>query len=284
MSTSKQKSSRELTGRAFRWLAAGAGVALLGALVSCSTVTRTVVVPPNIPGATFVGSKACAECHEDLYNEFMRTATHARLMAKGTNAINMGCESCHGPGSIHVETGGERKPNYAPGRPHVLSGVRRQTIINPRRSAENCYDCHLDKRGQFESPYHHPVPEGKMSCGDCHDPHKGPAVKGGGAALLSESATCEKCHTAQKGPYVFEHEAMREGCTTCHDPHGSVNAKMLVARNQNLCLKCHFQQVVPGKILIGGYDHKTSLQQGTCWTAGCHEAVHGSRVNSSLRF
>jgi hypothetical protein len=26
------------------------------------------------------------------------------------------------------------------------------------------------------------------------------------------------------------------------------------------------------------------LSQGTCWTAGCHEAVHGSRVNSSLRF
>jgi hypothetical protein len=26
------------------------------------------------------------------------------------------------------------------------------------------------------------------------------------------------------------------------------------------------------------------VQQGTCWTAGCHEAVHGSRVNSSLRY
>jgi hypothetical protein len=26
------------------------------------------------------------------------------------------------------------------------------------------------------------------------------------------------------------------------------------------------------------------IQQGTCWTAGCHEAVHGSRVDSSLRF
>ena len=26
------------------------------------------------------------------------------------------------------------------------------------------------------------------------------------------------------------------------------------------------------------------VQRGTCWTAGCHEAVHGSHVNSSLRF
>jgi hypothetical protein len=60
---------------------------------------------------------------------------------------------------------------------------------------------------------------------------------------------------------------------------------MLTERNNNLCLKCHFQQVKPGgAILIGGSDHTARLQRGTCWTAGCHEAVHGSRVNSSLRF
>jgi hypothetical protein len=23
---------------------------------------------------------------------------------------------------------------------------------------------------------------------------------------------------------------------------------------------------------------------GTCWSAGCHEAVHGSQVSSSLRY
>jgi predicted CXXCH cytochrome family protein len=77
---------------------------------------------------------------------------------------------------------------------------------------------------------------------------------------------------------------MREGCTTCHGVHGTVNAKMLNVRDANLCLKCHFQQVQGGTIRIGGVNHTTSLSVGTCWTAGCHEAVHGSRVNSSLRF
>lgn len=265
------------------WLAAGM-VALL--LAACQSVTRTVIVPPRIPGAEYVGTEACSQCHEDITKHF-GTATHARLMTPGPNAINMGCESCHGPASLHVESAGERRTttNYRPGSPRFLSGSQRLTIINPRRNAENCFECHLDKRGQFDLPHHHPVPEHRMSCGDCHDPHRGPATRGGGTAILAANEACLRCHPAQRGPYVFEHEAMREGCITCHDPHGSVNAKLLTARNHSLCLKCHFvEQIDTSKFLIGGVDHRAFMRLGTCWTAGCHEAVHGSRVSPSLRF
>ena len=236
-------------------------------MVSCATISRTVVAPPQIPGAEFAGSKSCAECHEDKVRDF-KFATHARLKAEGANAKNIGCESCHGPGSTHIQSGGAH-----------------QTIINPRKSPDVCFQCHLDKRGEFNLPYHHPVLEGKMSCSDCHDPHKGDAIKGGGTALATEHETCAQCHTVQGGPFVFEHEAIREGCTTCHAVHGSVNQKMLVARDANLCFKCHFQQqTTAGKIFIGGGDHTSRLARGTCWTSGCHEAVHGSQVGSSLRF
>jgi predicted CXXCH cytochrome family protein len=102
---------------------------------------------------------------------------------------------------------------------------------------------------------------------------------------MSENETCAKCHSVQFGPFVFEHEALREGCTTCHQPHGSVNEKMLVTRNATLCLRCHFQQqTATGKIFIGGQDHTTRLSRGACWSAGCHEAVHGSQIGSSMRF
>lgn len=155
----------------------------------------------------------------------------------------------------------------------------------PARAKETvCYTCHMDVRGQFELPSHHPVPEGRMTCILCHPPHKGIAFAGGSTLLRSQEENCLQCHPAQRGPYVFEHEALREGCTTCHTAHGSVNAKLLTVRDSNLCLKCHFQQVKGGDILIGGKRHNESLQQGSCWTAGCHEAVHGSRVNPSLRF
>ena len=259
-------------------------VMLLVAVSSCHTLDETVVVLPHVSGANFIGSKECAQCHDEIYRDF-KTATHARLQAKGTNAINMGCEACHGPGSLHAESGGD-KPipvNYKPGTLRVLPAPQRQAIVHPRPTSENCFECHADIRGKFALPQHHQVPEHRINCSDCHDPHKGSAVKGG-TALLAENENCLRCHASQRGPFVFEHEAMRNGCTVCHDPHGSINQKMLVARNHNLCINCHFQQVRSGRILIGGSDHTIRVQQGTCWTAGCHEAVHGSHVSSSLRF
>lgn len=243
------------------------GAAGAGSFISCSTVQRTVMAPPHIEGATFVGDASCNDCHANITKDF-HTADHARLKAHGPNATEMGCESCHGPGSIHNQTGGARN-----------------TIINPKRDPEACMVCHMDMKARFSAPHHHPIENGKVSCSDCHNPHKGQAIKGGGIALASEADTCMKCHQAQRGPFVFEHEAIREGCTTCHNPHGTVNDKMLVQRNNNLCLKCHFQtQTAGGVIVIGNQDHSSRVMQGTCWSAGCHEAVHGSHVSSSLRF
>lgn len=273
-----------------RWLALpGALMILVAVVISCSTVHRSVVQLPNVPGASYVGSEQCDLCHDDICKDFA-TADHASLMAQGTNALSAGCESCHGPCSLHVESGGDVKPPYtfASGRAQTGSyGAR--LAVEPARSEEMvCYQCHADVRGQFELPDHHPVPEGRMTCTDCHDPHKGSIYKGGGTSLLSLNDSCVRCHPAQQGPFVFEHEAMREGCTTCHNPHGSINATLLVERNANLCLKCHFVQrtvdALGTHLLIGGSDHTARLQEGTCWTAGCHEAVHGSRVNPSLRF
>lgn len=253
-----------------RWRAAHCWLALpLGGLVvvmiGCVTANRIVMAPPQIPGAEFVGSEACLECHEEI-NRIFTTSIHARLQANGANASETGCESCHGPGSLHVESGGAY-----------------HTIINPRKSPTVCFNCHQDKRGQFRLPHAHPVLAGKMSCADCHNPHAGPGFQEQGKDLLGRNGKCLECHTAQRGPFAFEHEALREGCTTCHNPHGTVNAKMLVQRNANLCLKCHYQEA-NSSVLIGGMPHSTFLRTGTCWTAGCHEAVHGSQVNTTLRY
>ncbi len=254
-------------------------------VMSCRTGNRSVVRLPNVPGAEYIGSAECETCHAQIVRDFA-TADHARLIASGTNSINAGCESCHGPSSLHAQSGGDVKTPYGFSSGRLQSGSfgARQGLGRSRDTETLCFQCHTDVRSQFSLPSHHPVAEGKITCADCHPPHKGSSHKGGGTSLLSENESCLRCHAAQRGPYVFEHEAVREGCSSCHHPHGSVNDKLLTVRDANACLKCHFQSATGGRLLIGGSDHTLRAQQGTCWTAGCHEAVHGSRVSPSLRF
>src|SRR3989338_7766255 len=166
---------------------------------------------------------------------------------------------CHGPGSLHVDAGGGRGTH----------------IINPKKDPTACFACHTDKKLQFRLPHHHPVLEGKMSCSDCHSAH-GEDVKPWSATTMEGvNEACAKCHKDQTDPFVWGHEALKEGCTTCHQVHGSINDKMLLARDNNLCLRCHTQTNFP---TIGASSHSSRLTS-TCFSAGCHTAVHGSNFD-----
>jgi predicted CXXCH cytochrome family protein len=251
--------------------APGAAVVVTLFLNSCSTTPAEVAVPLEIPGAHYVGNQACLDCHAEIVREFP-ASPHARVhFESAAMAGETGCESCHGPGSKHIESGGNAK-----------------FIINPGNDPASCFQCHLDVQAGFNLPQHHPVIEGHMSCVQCHDPHGGDIFKPhGGLAMARQDESCSPCHREQTRPFVFEHEALREGCTACHDPHGSINEKMLTESDPNLCLRCHAQVQSPGSsgaILIGNVDHTGFLQVGTCWTAGCHSAIHGSNVDPLLRY
>ena len=211
--------------------------------------------------AEYVGIETCAACHAKEFQEFQHS-THARInIPAGSGA--QGCEMCHGPGSLHAQAGGVGH------------------IINPRKDPSACFACHLDKKAEFRLPYHHPLLEGKMGCTDCHSPH-GEDVRPWSATTLKDiNEACFRCHKEQRGPFVWEHEALREGCTTCHKVHGSIHEKMLLARDSNLCLRCHTQVGFP---TIGKSSHAGRLPQGTCFSAGCHTAVHGSNFDDHLRY
>ena len=250
-------------------LAVGVPASLALLVSSCVTEPGVVIAPLEIPGAHYVGNGACKDCHADLVHKFP-ASPHGRF-DHGTAALagQTGCESCHGPGSKHIESGGSA-----------------QFIINPGQDPSACFKCHLEVQGEFMLPQHHPVIEGHMNCVQCHDPHGADLFKpAGGLAMAQANENCAQCHQDQTRPFVFEHDALREGCVTCHNPHGSINQKLLVASDPNLCLRCHAQtQAVNQRIYIGNIDHTVLLQSGTCWTAGCHTAVHGSNVDPRLRY
>ena len=48
---------------------------------SCTSANRTLVVPPEIAGAEFVGTSACGDCHADIVEHFA-SATHATMKQK----------------------------------------------------------------------------------------------------------------------------------------------------------------------------------------------------------
>jgi len=236
---------------------------------SCSSVPGTVNAPLEIPGAHYAGNAACQDCHAEIVREFPGSPHGRFYNNQPAMAGQTGCESCHGPGSRHIESGG-----------------RAQFIINPRRDPDACFRCHLAERAEFSLPQHHPVLEGRMSCVQCHDPHGGDVFKpAGGLAMARLDQSCAQCHRDQTRPFVFAHDATREGCVVCHQPHGSINQKLLVAADPNLCLRCHAQnQTQSRKLYIGNTDHTVFLQMGSCWTSNCHTAVHGSNVDPRLRF
>lgn len=259
-----------------RWTIGGSLLALLASLTtalvlsSCSSLPGSLVVPPQIPGASFVGNDQCVYCHTNYARSF-QGSVHFRVRAE-VNPLPGGtsCESCHGPGSRHVEAPRER------------AGL----IVNPGKDPQACFSCHLDVQMQFRLPQHHPVLEGQMNCVQCHDPHGRDIFKpSGGLGMARLNEQCSQCHREQARTFVFEHEANREGCVSCHHPHGSMHAKLLTERDANLCLKCHAQvQTAPGELWIGKVDHRAYLALGSCWSAGCHTAVHGSNFHPKMLY
>ena len=203
----------------------------------------------------------CLTCHS-------QTLSRANIQRSSHTAADVVCTSCH---SIHKSQS-----------PKAL-------LAN--RQTELCYSCHTEVRAQFSMPFKHRVNEGFMNCSDCHNPHGGfaPTWRTASRPRMMEQALaneepCLKCHVDKRGPFVFEHAAVRtDGCESCHQPHGSPNARLLKRPSTfAVCLECH-NGAGTGRTGNGvprqfpGHNMADPRYQN-CTT--CHVRIHGSNADS----
>ncbi len=188
----------------------------------------------------------CADCHSTNYakNYDLETDTYHSSFSE----IDVSCEACHGPGSIHVELAQakslfwDRRYGY---------GLARLKDKVSKTELESCAPCHARRQRIYpgfkpgddfydyfglslleERLYH---PDGQIDdevyvfgsftqslmyrkgvrCTDCHDPHT-TRIKFEGNRL------CTQCHLGAKydGPAHHHHEAASPGaaCVECHMP------------------------------------------------------------------
>lgn len=292
------------------------GISRAGSAYAESGKKQAAVVPKAAAAdpADFVGSDVCATCHAEVAKKF-GSSPHSKLalMHGGQGAT---CESCHGGGKAHVESGGDvtkikqlaklsprevsttclgchagAHPDFERS-PHGKAGVgctSCHSVHSPGAEAsllkvaqpKLCYTCHTDVKPAFSQPFHHRVDEGLIKCSDCHDAH-GTFQDKNLKTTADQNAICTKCHTENAGPFAYEHPVVKtEGCVACHSPHGSPNARLLNVSNINtLCLQCHSAtntSAFPNTISPLGPAHNQATQYVSC--TSCHTQIHGSNAS-----
>jgi DmsE family decaheme c-type cytochrome len=195
-------------------------------------------------GAAYVGSDKCEKCHDEVWEPFMHNPHHdVRTPVEGHPAGPIvGCESCHGPGSLHVEADGkEDDPKFA-----TLRVFKR---MKPEDQAIVCRTCHVTGQQFYWDQSTHA--RNDVACQDCHSMHN-PKTQGGKALLAEAKPTlvCLKCHQDKRAEISrTAHMPVREGamdCSSCHNPHGSSGPHMIRAGSNNeLCTSCHMDKRGP---------------------------------------
>jgi len=68
-------------------------------------LAMAVVPAAAQPSPPYAGSEACAVWHEDIANALAKSAHHVVDIDKRRGWDGRACESCHGPGQKHAESG-----------------------------------------------------------------------------------------------------------------------------------------------------------------------------------
>jgi len=290
---------------------------LLAGFATAAIVAAAAPARGQTPG-DYAGEQTCLTCHE---SQNYKGSAHALTSNSRTPAATHGCESCHGPGRAHAESGGDTTKIVKIGAlspakaseqcmtchdrsAHALfSGSQHDQRnvgclachsahapqgpkqLKAKTEAQVCATCHrnvVNKQNRFN---HMPVREGALSCSSCHNAHGSTNTK-----LLKVGTTvdesCTSCHAEKRGPYLWEHAPVANACVTCHDPHGSNNDRMLAAKQPYVCQRCHVTSRHPPTVyegfVLANSTNANKIFGRSC--TSCHQLIHGSNAPSGKAF
>jgi DmsE family decaheme c-type cytochrome len=293
--------------------------------ISSSTVAVARTGAPSAAPAAgqangYVGDETCTTCHESE-GTALRLTLHGKAQNVRTPAAKTGqsCETCHGPGQAHVDSGDKTKIKrfdamsakdvnatcltcHSKGSHAQWNGGMHDarnvscaschSVHNPKSeraqlktvtAVQTCQACHRQEAMKLQKSGHMPLREGKMDCTTCHSPHGSTNVR-----MLkignTLNETCASCHAEKRGPFLHDHAAGRESCASCHDPHGSNNDRMLVAKEPMLCQRCHVSSRHPATIYDGTQIAAASNRAIGRSCVNCHSQIHGSNSPAGEKF
>jgi DmsE family decaheme c-type cytochrome len=201
----------------------------------------------------------CLRCHGDGPQAKALAATKHGVAADHRTPA---CTDCHGASSGHMTSAGAEKPDR-------LFDADSTTPVAERTSA--CLTCHQGgKRMHWTGGVHDAR---GVTCTSCHTIH---AQDDPVRDRMTQAEVCFRCHKEQRVMVLRpSHHPVTEGkvvCSDCHNPHGSIQPKMLVRDNVNdTCYQCHMEK-------RGPFVRTHQPVQENC--AICHNP-HGS-VNPNL--
>jgi len=185
----------------------------------------------------------CAECHSTNLQKNFDLASNSYDTAY--SEINVSCETCHGPGSMHVELAESHTLFWDR---HHGYGLAKLKGGSADREIETCAPCH-SRRSPVRPEYH---------AGERFLNHYQPSLIRQGLYHADGQILDEV--------YVYgsflQSKMYQEGirCTDCHNPH----TLELKYQGNRLCAQCH----QPGKYDTPNHHHHTDLAATQC--VSCH--------------
>lgn len=219
--------------------------------------------------ASYVGAQACLGCHVAQAAAFGTTLMGKIFRNPRNPQERANCETCHGPGSLHVKAGGGRG----------VGGMISFRLDDAAHTTDEynaiCLSCHeKGNRVLWRGSTHETR---GLACINCHTVMTNVTPRHQ-LSQLTELDTCFQCHKNKRAEiWRSSHMPLREGkmtCSSCHNPHGSYSEAMLKETTVNdNCYKCHAEK--RGPFL---WEHPPVREN----CMNCHEA-HGSNNDFLLK-